>query len=222
MGLDGVELIMATEDEFGIAIPDDDAWKLATPRLLADYVAQRLAAEGRVPDSRCISQVRFYRIRRYLIEHANAERKAIAPGSLLEAILNPELRKHWRQIKTSIGMNRMPNLRPAPPLRWLLNALPVFAAVFVFVLSDSILAALGTLILVAMLAVDAWRRLANQLPASMTTVADLLPYIRTEELRNLLPDEILLRVLKITSEQLGIPLQKIQPDHSFVKDLGLD
>ena len=36
--LDTVELIMAVEDEFDIAIPDNDEWKLLTVQQVVDYV----------------------------------------------------------------------------------------------------------------------------------------------------------------------------------------
>ena len=42
MGLDGVELILATEKEFGIRIADGDAVDLLTPRQLAAHVCQLL------------------------------------------------------------------------------------------------------------------------------------------------------------------------------------
>ncbi len=42
MGLDSVELVLATEEEFGISIDDADAARLTTPGELADYVALRL------------------------------------------------------------------------------------------------------------------------------------------------------------------------------------
>ena len=42
MGLDGVEIVLAVEEEFGIAIDDADAANLTTPRRLVDYVFERL------------------------------------------------------------------------------------------------------------------------------------------------------------------------------------
>lgn len=45
MGLDTVELIMAFEEEFGIAIPDADTSELTTPRQVTDYVMSKLAGE---------------------------------------------------------------------------------------------------------------------------------------------------------------------------------
>ncbi|MBA3246597.1 MAG: hypothetical protein H0T63_00775 [Pyrinomonadaceae bacterium] len=45
MGLDTVELLMAFEEEFGMAIPDADASELTTPRQVTDYVMSKLDGE---------------------------------------------------------------------------------------------------------------------------------------------------------------------------------
>ena len=38
MGLDGVELVLAIEDSFGVEIPDEDAERIITVGDLNDYV----------------------------------------------------------------------------------------------------------------------------------------------------------------------------------------
>jgi len=80
----------------------------------------------------------------------------------------------------------------------------------------------------AILALCAWvlaeklnRHFARWMPDSLNTVRDLLPYVGLPERKNLTPDEILQRIIHITSEQMSIPVEKIQPDHHFVKDLGV-
>ena len=51
MGLDGVELVLACESDFGIVIPDAHAAELRTPRMLADYISQALTADNRARPS---------------------------------------------------------------------------------------------------------------------------------------------------------------------------
>lgn len=61
MGLDSVEIVMGWEEEFGLAIPDEVAQEIWTPRQAIDYifrqVEQRSATE-------CICQQTFFRLRR--------------------------------------------------------------------------------------------------------------------------------------------------------------
>ncbi len=40
MGLDGVELVMAFEEEFGIEIADADAERMQTPRDVIDHISR--------------------------------------------------------------------------------------------------------------------------------------------------------------------------------------
>jgi acyl carrier protein len=47
MGLDTVELVIAVEDHFGIAIPNVDAAKLTTVGLLHEYIVAALHRGGR-------------------------------------------------------------------------------------------------------------------------------------------------------------------------------
>ena len=50
MGMDGVELVMAWEEAFGISIPDDEASRLITPRHVIDFITSVL--EGRTSNGR--------------------------------------------------------------------------------------------------------------------------------------------------------------------------
>jgi acyl carrier protein len=44
MGLDAVELVMAVEETFGIAIPEADAAKMITPAMMIEYVQNAVAS----------------------------------------------------------------------------------------------------------------------------------------------------------------------------------
>jgi acyl carrier protein len=60
MGLDGVEILLATEEAFGIAIPDEVAERLLTP---ADVVAHVASQVPTTPSAECLTQRLFYRLR---------------------------------------------------------------------------------------------------------------------------------------------------------------
>jgi acyl carrier protein len=222
MGLDAVELVLATEDEFGISIPDGDAAIIRTPRMLAEYVSSRLAAEGRDNSSQCVSQTQFYRLRAFLVERFGLERKAINPSSAFKDLQTPSPSLYWAALKSEIGTHGMPSLIPKRPIGLLLKAMPIFAALSLLLAGSQWIAALIAPLFVWIISMRLATRLATELPSSIKLISDLVPFIRVPEIQSIPPDEVLKRVLKITSEQLDIPLENIQPDHDFVKDLGMD
>lgn len=63
MGLDSVELVMDLEEAFGIEIPDEDAARLETPRMVLNYLVTRLPI---APSGGCQTQRSFYALRRGL------------------------------------------------------------------------------------------------------------------------------------------------------------
>jgi hypothetical protein len=53
MGLDGVEIIMRTEETFGIEVPDKIAQEILTPAALVEFVAANVPMK---PTEECLSQ----------------------------------------------------------------------------------------------------------------------------------------------------------------------
>ena len=76
MGLDGVELLLAVEEEFGVAIADADAIGLTTPALLAEYVSARLGDRARNA-AVCTSSRAFYLLRQALMETGAISRRQL-------------------------------------------------------------------------------------------------------------------------------------------------
>ena len=56
MGLDNVEIIMRTEETFGIEIPDKVAQETLTPAALVEFVAANVPMK---PTEECLSQQLF-------------------------------------------------------------------------------------------------------------------------------------------------------------------
>jgi hypothetical protein len=130
MGLDTVELVISFEDAFGMAIPDEVAAQLTTPRKVTDYIiAQVVVSE----DPSCLSQQAFYFLRRKLASSLNISRRDLAPNTRLENLIPVENRRLlWARLKTQLEPASVPDL--ARPI-WLLSLLSLLTVlVFIYAL----------------------------------------------------------------------------------------
>lgn len=108
MGLDGVEFIMEVEDAFQVAIPDDVASSLRTPRNLVDYLGERLAGEG---ERVCLEQRAFHRLRRAAIRVFGTSRGEVASDTRWDAILpSRQRRRNWQLLGRAASISPWPRL----------------------------------------------------------------------------------------------------------------
>lgn len=80
MGLDGVELIMAYEEAFGVQFTNADAIRMRTPRDVIELVASRVPL---TTESACLEQRAFYRVRAALLELSPVKRREVRPSTPL-------------------------------------------------------------------------------------------------------------------------------------------
>lgn len=116
MGLEFVEYIMAVEEEFGVAIPDDLMEELTTPRDVVDYLVD---CASDIDGDHCRTQRVFYKLRRVLRQRFSVERAAVQLETPLKDLVPVHGRREaWAKLSeemNSIGM-RWPELeRP----RWM-------------------------------------------------------------------------------------------------------
>ncbi|MCR9246219.1 MAG: hypothetical protein NXI31_14405 [bacterium] len=110
MGLDSVELLIALEDEFGIAIPDEAAQELVTPRLVTDYFLGQLQ---QTEASECLRQQTFFRLRRGLRGEGHEQRDSVRPATRLdELIAHEEWPRTWRRLRESADLGHWPEQAP--------------------------------------------------------------------------------------------------------------
>ncbi len=101
MGLDGVEFVLAVEEAFGLAIPDEDAQLLVTPGHVVDYLERRLG----VGQGACLEQRAFHALRRAAIAVLNRPRSAFRPTTRWDAILPSRGRRRaWRLLHHATGV----------------------------------------------------------------------------------------------------------------------
>ena len=103
MGLDLVELVMEIEDEFGFAIPDEDAERIQYCGDLHAYVVHRLRPLGGAP---CQSAAAFYRLRRSLLRHLPpVERHQVRPGVLIHRLMGEAYAHRWPDIARDLDLD---------------------------------------------------------------------------------------------------------------------
>jgi hypothetical protein len=108
MGLDAVELVLAVEETFGIAIPDSIASEMTTPANLISFVQD--AVEARPDREACISQRAFHRVRASLMKITGAGRAEITLKTPINRLFTgPQRPEHWRRFKHDSGLTSLPN-----------------------------------------------------------------------------------------------------------------
>jgi uncharacterized membrane protein len=106
VGLDAVELVMEIEEEFGIAISDDEAIHTLTLGQLHDYLLERCAGRRRTD---CPVRSAFYRLRRALVAVLGVGPRPLRPSTpLLPLLGNWRLHRTWRQLERELSLKLPP------------------------------------------------------------------------------------------------------------------
>jgi acyl carrier protein len=229
MGLDGVELVMAIEEEFGIQVPDEDAQNIGTPGQFADYVMARVRTDGSKNNAVCLSQNSFYILRSALMRVFGVPRNQIRPDTPLRDIFGEQPEKNWKMFKQVLAEKgfRCPALQPAD---WFLIALMLgipatvtaglgFAGMPGWILP---IVFIIMVLLTGFVHVKVVPDMIVSEPIKFETVASLVPYVVKTKQEVWTRESVLRTIFLITSEQLNIPLENIKEDSHFVKDLGVD
>lgn len=112
MGLDGVELVMALEESFGVELKDDEVINTVTPRMVGDLIFSKLAVAD---EKTCQTQRAFYVLRRGVMKLLGLRRAQVTPGTRLRDIFpRREERILWPKLGVAVAARNWPTLeRPA-------------------------------------------------------------------------------------------------------------
>jgi len=225
MGLDGVELIMAIEEEFKIAVSDAEASESDTVGKVVDLVYARLRHTTEDP---CLSQHGFYVVRKSLMEQLGLSRSAIKPDSRLADLIPIDNRhsmfKGFVQELTGeqtvsvtlvrpTGLNRIivflfPAVAFALSLVWIpfsffwIGIIPAF---FVLYVGDKL--------------TSPWK---TEFHSSCSHVKDLIPFVNTLDSRVWTKEEVFEKIREISVEILGVKPEQVKLESHWVNDLGVD
>ena len=228
MGLDGVELVMALEEAFGVDLINDDLSKTVSPRLIGDVIFSKLQATD---ERLCQSQRAFYILRKALMGLLGLKRQEVTLDCRLSAFIPREReRELWPQLQTVVGARTWPRLaRPkwmSPSLAWV--AIAIIAATAWLSVSYGCGEALGLIcgvVLAALFSVFAakWTvRYQRCIPARYRCVRDLVPLVINSDRVKWTRDQVSKVVKAIVMEQLGVSEAKYTEDSHFINDFGMD
>jgi acyl carrier protein len=235
MGLDGVELVMAVEERFGIEISDEEAPKLRTPALLTEFVAKKLDAQK---SEHCATQRAFCRLRRAAMETFQIRRKQVRTDTRLEELFQPENRRElWDRFGWTVGAIAWPKLEyPWEFSGSVLTGVAVIVGLsgfFLFLvipyplwvgwlIAFSLWAAITTFVF------QLARRFRTRFPERAETFGDLsrrlvltYPELLEGSSRPWTREDVRLVVREIICEQLGLA-NDFDDQADFVDDLGVD
>ena len=223
MGLDGVELVMEFEDEFGLEFPDAVADAMRSVHDVTEYVHAELS--GTLPRAEsCLTSRSFHRLRRELTKLLSIPRRDITPKTKLGSLIPQEQRHEvWRALLAT-GI-QLPSLARS-------NAIVLMASTVVMGCTAGLTIVtsepwfLFTALPLWFFASFVTEPLAVNVPGSAPTISDAVMFttsMKTSDITDAAPTrrEILYRIRVITSEQLGIPIDQISVDSRFTEDLHI-
>lgn len=225
MGLDGVELILATEDAFGIRIEDEEAADCLHPRDVIDLVWEKVTHST---DRRCPSQRAFYITRRALVECFGVSRKSVVPDAPLAHYIPAENQpESWELLRAAIGARIWPDLKRP---NWInaVNAAAVMS-VFAVLLLWAVLAYSEFLVICSVLAAFAVSRIMifvtnpwkNRIPIYEKSVKDLMKLTYSSGQMQWTREGVAELFKEIVMEQLSVSEEQYSEDAHFVKDYGV-
>jgi acyl carrier protein len=218
MGLDGVELVMALEEGFGVKIADAEAEACFTPAAVIDIIFSKLrASDHRV----CVGQRAFYLLRKALTQRLGIPRSKVTLGADIRTFTAGRLEKEvWQHLKAAVQARSWPALtRP----KWMVGGLWLLAlSTFgVLLLLLHWAAAAMCAVLVAVVAVRITQPFRSQIPIRYSRVRKLVPFAITSDAIAWTREQVAVLVKKLVVENLGIRADQYRENAHFVNDLGM-
>lgn len=231
MGLDMVEIVMATEERFGIKLDDADFSRVRT---VADFA---VCVSRHLPTSIAVSPKveAFRRLRDLMLTEAGFDRKAIRPSAKLDQLFRRHRRARWKRLGAKEP--RLPRLEMPLILDRMfvvLSGIAICGAMFIpaaLLLSKGwdkpLLIALACVLPLGVFLLAINRVCRTQFPKDCQTVRELCEHLalglgpsHPDGERLIWQIRVLDEVCRISADILGLPLDKVKPESRFVEDLG--
>lgn len=232
MGLDGVELILALEEEFQIVLEDEAVSSVYT---IGDLYKLLLSKLPQASAPACTTSMAFYAVRRGLMEELGVSRKDLRPATSLASLFSqfpPRRRQQWHRFRNGmpykldhLGVGRIAfwgsAILGASVCAWFahgaLDRLPYTAA-----------AALCGFVL-GLIAIYKTACAHTSFPNGIDTVGDLARLLLgknthafAQRTQGWTPENVWQTMKTVVIAQLGVNPELVVPEASIVEDLGCD
>lgn len=108
MGLDGVELVLAWEDTFGITFSDQEPYSMRTPEQVADVIFSKLRS-GSVAGNGNLPQRAFHILRRAFHQAFGTPRAALSrDAKIIDLIPGRITTETWDRLRMACGVTTFP------------------------------------------------------------------------------------------------------------------
>ena len=202
MGLDAVELVLAFEEEFGIAIPDAAAEKMRTPRDVIDFVLQERQRVAQLDAMKHLSEAL-----------AGMGFANVRPEMSFRELFGNQRIVRWKELGKRLSPFSIPPDVPHGPggavagWSFLAGFIALFMGQWMLAAACAVLFAVGWV----------WSDRTRRIPDSVDTVEKLAAHLT----RPFAESEVADKVQAIVVEQLGLKEGVYGVEKDFVRDLGL-
>lgn len=231
MGLDAVELVVRFEDSFGIAISDEAASKLTTPREVTDYIMSQVPTDGQPA---CLSQQAFYFLRQGFLKCLQIQRADFRLDVPVAKIVPKRHRKiAWAELKAELGNEALPELARSSWLFALLTIVTILVGFYAVYETHTLRIDLRLVIGIASATLAGFTLSLVSRPFRINfrrrfrTVAGLVEYLAVnsphtfkKETRAWTRKQVEEVVRAIIVEEIGIT--NFTEDSHFIKDMHID
>ena len=223
MGLEVLDIVIRTEDAFGVTIPDKDASELLTVGSLYDYVIARMRDRDA---KKCLSILMFYRLRSVITGLFNIPRNQVTRDAAVETLIPSVNRQQlWRNLKEQMALD-------VPPLERTYMLSTILGIMTVVILFSGMFINIGVGIAAAaiflFIALQVTNRFATSVPKSCSTIDGFVRKITainfaklSEQERGWSDDDVWNTIKYIVVDSLVIiSPDDVTKDARFVDDLG--
>ena len=222
MSMDDVEIIMESEDAFGLTFTETELVEMDTVGKFVKLIHSKLRQSE---DDPCLSMRAFYELRKELSKQLKIDKRSIKPDSQLRDIFDDNYREQWQQLckalntlpvdlKLPIGLDNL--IYKQIPIGIFFISIVLFFMISPFIIWLSFFTALLSIIIGVLLT----QKKRTELPHDK--IRDLIPYLSSTNTDTWSEQDVFEKVREIAVEILAVKPEDVKMESTWIYDLGMN